>query len=960
MERRLASPEEQKTSVRHDWGGVLALDRSLLDLVLREQYLEALANFGAMDPIHLEAYLDEGERIGVTLQGLVLGGPQVSFEHATGVGSGLTLRMNIIAGEYMRVLGLPGRPKRVVESFTLTEAMGYRVEAPLEVRVGRPKGSRYTQLQLNLASADSYSTNLGPTPYARAMLGRRLQQSISYMRAYQHTYSLGSFVMDDYYPLSPEQFMVNTMAAPWGQSEGSPRYGDGAVLVFMKLGIDLRPGRQLPPGTDFPYPIAEGASDLPGTLILVPDIAELGAGEVKDVLSTFSLPSGHEFVMRASSSDADLVLTGNWQKKAGALAVEPAFANVVTGQPIAFTADGATGQVLWSATNLMRPKAVGTFNGASYSPTPADSFVQDQQMVLVTATSPDGPDPVLSHALVVESARTVHVAPRVATWVTGDAPIELRASSADGGSLQWSLVEAVLLSNGTNRVQPLDQPLGELDDKGNGRAIFTPYPPSSDRDFEVQRIRCTNRLTGDSAEGAVVVIGWEADLNVVPFHVAQGLSMQPTPFTIMSREFEQNLGRDVTWTVHGEGEFHDSVYIPPQSPQLPIAVVTGFDGIERTGYAIVEFSQSRQDKIAGLLSWETIANFELRAIGAPQCYANGWQQVEVEVTVAAADDSNGNPVEISDADLATLKFLNADNNNDLPFLAPLEEALAAGDDDAPDWAVNRVANDIQRQPGLQVGGSAPLRARNRRFFLHSRKPGVIGVIASIQNTLTGKVVTSENLGEKGKLELRGQDIPSFTQELYSFKRTRVAGDTSPPEGDEFAYIDTSTDNWLLEHVIKEGRITKFARLFIKDTDRKSAVRWSWQPGSSTPPVQDDDFVSFTGFSFESSNGQVKDELLFDGLLYRMAKNRAYALPDRVLGAKPGAGQLMITLQRDSGFVLSCGLEDPGYRKALERDLEFTLLDVEGNTHPLKFTFAVTAEEERAGITHRDVLKLSIR
>lgn len=210
----------------------------------------------------------------------------------------------------------------------------------------------------------------------------------------------------------------------------------------------------------------------------------------------------------------------------------------------------------------MRPKAVGTFNGASYSPTPADSFVQDQQMVLVTATSPDGPDPVLSHALVVESARTVHVAPRVATWVTGDAPIELRASSADGGSLQWSLVEAVLLSNGTNRVQPLDQPLGELDDKGNGRAIFTPYPPSSGRDFEVQRIRCTNRLTGDSAEGAVVVIGWEADLNVVPFHVAQGLSMQPTPFTIMSREFEQNLGRAVTWTVHGEGEFHDSVYLP--------------------------------------------------------------------------------------------------------------------------------------------------------------------------------------------------------------------------------------------------------------------------------------------------------------------------------------------------------------------------------------------------------------
>ncbi|MGE8060299.1 hypothetical protein [Pseudomonas sp. NPDC089547] len=960
MERKASLPEKQETSVRFGWGGMLALDRRLLDLVLREQYLDALGNFGAMDPIHLEAYLDEAERISVSLQGLILGAPQVSFEHATGFGSGLVLRMNIVAGEYMRVVKLPGAPKRVVESVTLTEAMGYRVEAPLELRVGRLKGSRFTLLELDLASADTFSTNLGPTQYAQAMLGRRLQESISYMRAYQHTYSLGRFVMDDYYPLSPEQFMVRTMVAPWGQSEGSPRYGDGAVLVYMKLGIDLRPGGQPNPGTDLPYPIAEGASDLPGTLILVPDIEELKAGQTMDVLRTFSLPGGHEFVTRAASPGVDLVLTGIWQKRPGAVTVEPAFANVIPRQSIAFTADGAAGQVLWSATNLKRPAAVGTFNGTSYSTSPAGSFVEDQQMVLVTATASEAGDPVRSHALVVESARAVQVAPRVATWVQGEAPIELRASSVDGGSLQWSLVEAVLLSGGDNRVQTLDQPIGELDDKGDGRAIFTPHPPGGDRDFfKVQRIRCTNRLTGDSAEGAVVVIRWHASLNVAPFHVAQALSVQPIPFTVMSEDFKQDLGHAVTWTVNGEGEFQGNLYIPPESPQLPVAVVTAFDGIDRTGYAIVEFSESRQGT-AGLLSWELISTFELKALGAPQCYANGWQQIEVEVTVAAANDHNGQPVEISDADMATLKFLNADSNNDLPFLAPLEEALAAGDGDEEDWAVNRDANNIQRQPAVQAGGSAPLQTRNRRFFLHSRKPGMIRVIASIQNTLTGKVVTSERIGENGKLELRGQDIPSFTQELYCFRRTRVAGDTSPSEGDEFAYVDTSTDNWLLEHVLREGRVTKFARLFIKDTDKKSGVRWSWQPGSSTPPIKDDDFVSFTGFSFESNNGQIRDELLFDGLLYRMARNRGYTLPSQVQGAKPGAGQLMITLERDSGFVLSSGLEDPGYRRALEKDLEFTLLDVEGNTHPLKFSFAVTADEEKKGITHRDVLKLSIR
>ncbi|MNE96631.1 hypothetical protein D3C80_1948510 [compost metagenome] len=92
----------------------------------------------------------------------------------------------------------------------------------------------------------------------------------------------------------------------------------------------------------------------------------------------------------------------------------------------------------------------------------------------------------------------------------------------------------------------------------------------------------------------------------------------------------------------------------------------------------------------------------------------------------------------------------------------------------------------------------------------------------------------------------------------------------------------------------------------------------------------------------------------------MAKYRAYELPKQVLGAKPGAGQLMITLHRDTGFVLSSDNEEPAYRQAVEKDLIFTLLDVEGNEHPLTFAFAVTADEERQGITHRDVLKLSLR
>jgi len=943
-------------SVRLGWGGVLALDRTLLDLVLREQYLEALANLGSMDPINLEAYLDDGQRISVALQGLVLGPPQVSFENATLMRQDLTLRMNILAGEYMRVVHLPGSPKRVVESFTITEAMDLHVKAPLSVRVGQPKGSRFTLLELDLASAVKFSTNLGPNDYSNTVLGLRLQEEISYMRAYQRTYSLGSFVMDDYYPLSPEQFMVRTMAAPWGQSGDSPRHGDGAVLVFMKLGIDARPGVQPDPGIVYPYPIAEGATGVPGALILVPDIQDLGAGDYRDVLKTFRLPTDFEFFPGPPNTGVDLVVPGNWRKSQQAVTVEPAFAKVVAGKFIPFTADGATGGVEWSAVNLKRPAAIGSFSDGRYSPRSAASFVEDQQMVLVTAT-PEASGEGRSHALVIESARAVHVAPRVATWVQGEDPIALRASSVGSGKLVWTLGDAALLSEGEQRVQTLDEPIGKLEDKGDGRAIFTPSAPSGTGDFRVQRIRCTNEQTGESAEAAVVVIRWHAGLNVVPFHVAQALSVQPTAFTVMSKDFSQDLGSAMTWTVSGGGEFSGNVYTPPDNPEFPIAVVTAFDGKERTGYAIVEFSEGRQ-ATAGLLTWHAIANFEVEAVGAPRCFANGWQQIEVRVTVAAANGSNHQPVKIPDADMATLKFLNADSNNDLPFLAPMEEFLSSDASGDQGWAVNIKPNNIQRQAAVNSGSSTPLEARTRYFYLHSRRPGKIRVMASIQNTVTGKTVTSKAIGEKGRLELTGQDVPPFAQRAYSFTRTRAIGDQSPSEGDEFAYVDKSTDNWLLEYVEREGRPIKFARLFI--SDNKSGVRWSWEPGSSSMPIKDDDFVSYTGFSFQSIDGGIYDRLLFDGRLYRMAKQRGYALPRLVEGEGPGVGELMITLNRDTGFVRESGLEDPAYRQALEKNLTFTLLDMEGNVHPLTFAFGVTAEEESRGISHRDLLRLSTR
>ena len=939
----------EKASIRLKWGALFALDRAVINIMLLEQFLQAIGDFSALEPVSLEADIEAGGSMNISLEGLVFGAPQVSFETANLFSSNLTVRLPIIAGDYYRVSHLPGSPKRVAESFTITEGLGYWVQAQLPLTVEQLDSSRFASLVLDLASATSFSCNLGSTEYAHRMIGERLREPLGYMHAYQRKYVLARFRQDDYYPLSPDRFMLRTVLAPWGGDSTTPRYGDGALMLFMKLGTDLYAGSQPDPAVDFIYPIPEEETGLPGTLICDPDIESLGAGNPLDILKTLQLGNGYKFVSNDSQKPLDRVLFGSWQGSEQTVVVEPAMSHIVSGQRQPYIAKGAPAGVQWSARNLTRLGATGTFEQATYSPLAATHFAEQQQRVLVTATFPQGGGEGQRHALLMETAQAIQVAPRVATWAQGHSAIELRATDADGGTLKWSLGSAVRLLSGPQRSEQIAEALGKLEELSNGRARFTPNdPPSGPPDIRIQRIKVANQQSGESAECSVVIIKWPASLNLAPFHVPQRQSVQTTQFAV-------EPARPVTWSVYGEGAIDKDtgLFTPPAAPQQSIAVVAADDGSDRTGYAIVEFSEGRRAS-ASLMSWTAISTFEIKAISAPQCFANGWQQIEVEVAVAAKDGPDGEPIEISDADLATLKFQDLTDNEPLVFLAPDEEALDPVLN--KNWAVNLNENTIERQPGVAGKPTAPMgQVRRRRFFLHCRKAGVKSIYATIQNTETFQFASSKDAGEHGVLKLTGTTVPSFTQQAYSFVRTRVAGDESPSDGDEFAYVDNSTDYWRLEHVLREGsKLVKFARLRILPSDNKSSVLWA-------SDLIDDHYCSYTGFTFNAADGSSNDRLLFDGLLYKMAKQRTHTLPKLLENHRPGPGQLTFSLHRLENFRYGAGMGlGLPYYQALKKPLLVELIDTEGNTHPLRFVFGVDSEDKRNGISERDKLQLFLR
>lgn len=942
-----------QASVRHGWGGVLALDQKVLNLTLREQFLEALGGLSFVEPIDLQADLDEGGQVTISFRGLVFGAPEVSFEQATFAKAELTLRLSIIAGECVREVAPVGQPRRVVESFSIGEELGYRVEARLALGTESGDSSAYASVVLDLAQMHDVSTNLAPTEYANRMLGRRLQEYIGYQAAYRRSYTLGRFDLEDYHPLSPSRIEVRTMAAPWGQSEPEPRYGDGAVLVFMQLGVDARPGGAPDPGFDFPYPIPEEASGLAGTLILDPTIDGLGAGDALEALRPLRMTNGLAFADTDRHTPCDWVLFGQWQASAQTVRIEPAFATVAAGQHQPFTLHGAPSAVQWSASNLLRPLASGSFQGSTYNSRGVADFAQDRQLVVVSATYPEG----RRHALVSERARSVQVSPRVASWVAGNAPIELRAATSEGGTLSWTLAGSHQLAGGAQRHGSrangqayIEEPLGVLEDLGAGRARFTPANPSSFvPEIRIQQIKVTDRQSGQSAECAVVIIAWPASLAVEPYHVPQLESAQTVTFSLA------NSNRKVTWHVFGDGEIDaDGRYTPAQKPTLPVSVIMADDGDERTGYALVEVAQDRVVSSA-VMSWTRLSTFEVKVIGVPRCFANGWQQLEIEVSVAAQDGPDGQPLEISDADLASLKLMEQGSSNEIPFLKPDEEGIDPGSDLT--WAVSTSKNRVDPPAGViaeQDPATSLAQIRRRRLFVHTRQATTIEVYAAIQNSQTYQWFYSKDSGEKGRVELTGLTVPSFARPSYSFERKRVSGDVSPVEGDEFVYVDNTTDHWRLAHVVRGGAVVKFVRLRIASQANKSTIRWASQQ-------YEDHYCSYTGFAFSRADGKEADEgLLFDGLLFRMASHREHSLPS-LEGENVAPGELLISLHRRSGFKFWDDIQtgEP-YRASLERPLELELIDQEGNLHRLRLSFGIDEADGRNGLTVRDKLQLSLR
>lgn len=942
----------RKGPITNGWGAVVAFGRAQLNRMLEEQYLAWLHEGRFVPPISGEVYTDD-QTESMTLDSLVLGKPVLSFASASLNHSLVTLTINIVGGSYTAMSRPRGAAARLISSFSISEAMGYKIEMKVSLHQIVGEVDKRGRVTLDVASDAAMTCNLGEGGGVQRKVAAFVQGRLAALPEDKRIIELGLLDFSGYNPLSPTAFHIRTQKAPAGSDDPS----DGAVLMFIRLKVNDVNGDGLPiEGSGFPYLIPDdktgGKPLYSAAVVLNHEWIELLDEVQLDVLKSILFP--YENVIDESPNERhtpyDLLVLGNIKPTADSVIVTPAFLSLKAGKTQSFTAtksDGSTVRAQWSVSNPISPLSVGTITetGGVYTAPNQSGLSHKQQPVVVTADYVIDGKRRAKSTLALGVFESMSISPRASTSSigAGAAPIHLKATTLGEGKLQWPTLP------------PAE---GKLELIDNNHAIYTP-PTDLVDPLAIQVIRVTDTLTHDAIEATVVLMKSAHMLPVDPPYVAAITASEPIQ---LYAEVEQE---DARWVVIGEGEVDDNGrFTPPQNPTSRFSVVRCsymVNGSARaSGLSVIQLSELKLPEPA----WSKLQEFSIVASGGSQCFSNGNQQIGLIIKIETAPVTIGGQdfyIPVSDAQLSTLRLVDTMSNAPVPFVLAGQEGIEYGS--GITWAANKKRNrfNLYSATGVASEGSpkmtVPLNnaVRYRTLWIHLAEEGTRTFYAQFSSD-QGVHNSTDDKAENYEVKVQGVKAPTPAIDNYSFVRDRVwedeDGHNEPPGGmnpewDYFGYFRQSIDYWRLGY----KRLRAYNVLFTtaKVESNVSTIQWESE-------LLDEESFSYTGLAFNPANFENNDSPApqgqsFDPYFWGLMRSYENQTLDTsfVLNKKPSPGELMISLNRTDDIKywydgMAAGDKRKLYRQHLDPGVNVTLVDQEGNRHSLLISFESPTQE----------------
>ncbi|MEE1920601.1 hypothetical protein V0R50_09120 [Pseudomonas sp. 148P] len=925
------------------WGAIAAFGRDRLNDFLRQQFVAGNGDFRLAQPFSAQVALDPTGVATATLTDLVFGPPQVSFESSALPGSHVTLNLAVVAGSFSVIGTATGMPPRLAHSFDFSEQGGFRFHMKLDLSTIVAEVDRSGRFALDLANGEKWSCNLVEEWPAQELLGAAVANFFKGLPANNRTFELGGLDFNGYHPLSAVSFHLCAQRLPGAED------GDGALMVFCRLkGLNQKGG--LPADEDdLPYLIptdrANGKPLYSAALVLNHELIEWVDEDQLELLRHMLFPGQQVFVEAADGRHEphDLLILGNVPETPQSVAIEPLYSSVKAGGQRQFRllrGDGSEiSGALWSTRSLDSPLAVGSVSSSGLYTAPAATLLsRDAVPALVVAEYMQDNQLQRVTAMVTGRSGLMSVLPRISVVGHLDDPVDIHASTLSGGDVQWELLEPQL---------------GTLEVKADGHAVYT-RPASVEPLITLQKIRCTDRVTGERIESAMVVLRAGPAGVVEPAFVPSIRRGSVVPFH--STNIPDAMAH---WRVIGEGTVDEhGLFTPPEHVTSLVSLVlcdlkpdpSGPAVI--TGYAVVQLSEAREQ-----LHWRTLAKFSVTAPGdLRQCYINGMQQIPLVIEVTT-DPVKVNDIDIyiplSDSELASMRLV-ALGSSEIPFLPSAQDGI---EHDSPEpYATHSRKNRFHLYSPTVAGLNAhqPLpqtRAPGQRFreiFLHVRAEGSRTFHARFQDDLGGIHDSNEEVTEGHEIEITGEQIPAVDPIVgpnrdFDIVRTRVFNGpgTDGPNGDDpFNFRLTSVDYWDVIYKRNSLYTVPFSTLEVESN--ASTLQWESEQ-------MDETFFSFTGYGFYPYPGPGNDKppvrLEFDPYFRALDRNAAGTpiRQDFEDSHRPSPGELMVSLHRSMDMTywydeMAEGDENRMYRQMLDGPVVFVMRDVEGNRHRLQVGF----------------------
>ncbi len=244
------------------WDGIVAMDRSKINGVLSQEYIERFNTQAYLEPVSGDINL--GPSAKVFIHDFTLDRPRLSFENADLNDSKARLRMAVIGGNQVNLRKDVDHwyPQRLDRIGPLTGP-----QLLLNLRLPDVPGSVSGSgaILLDLSRSDDFSLTFSDQQDERELGGNFFKELFNRLPPEQRVWSLGQVEASSNDHIQAEAFRLRTQAKPWPKNVptpliGSDVEGDGALLVFIRM-HGGRDGSLPDANSDFRYLIVDDRSE---------------------------------------------------------------------------------------------------------------------------------------------------------------------------------------------------------------------------------------------------------------------------------------------------------------------------------------------------------------------------------------------------------------------------------------------------------------------------------------------------------------------------------------------------------------------------------------------------------------------------------------------------------------------------------------------------------------------------